>query len=73
MNQKQSDSKQKTSAGVPGVSGTSEDITNSTGFPGARNTIDGRYLPNHAKPFGGEITPNATDSKQYWQGSDNTS
>jgi len=36
------------------------------GSPGATTTIDGRYLPNPPQPFGGEISPNAVDSKPYW-------
>lgn len=36
------------------------------GSPGATTTIDGRYLPNPPAKFGGEITPNALQSKPYW-------
>jgi arylsulfatase len=36
------------------------------GSPSGTMTIDGRYLPNPPAPFGGEITPNALQSKPYW-------
>ena len=36
------------------------------GSPSATTTIDGRYLPNPPPAFGGEITPNALQSKPYW-------
>src|SRR5262249_24152364 len=36
------------------------------GSPAATATIDGRYLPNPPEKFGGEITPNALQSKPYW-------
>ncbi len=36
------------------------------GSPSATTTIDGRYLPNPPEPFGGEITPNALQSKSWW-------
>jgi arylsulfatase A-like enzyme len=36
------------------------------GSPGAPTTIDGRHLPNPPQPFGGEISPNAVNSKPYW-------
>ncbi|MBI1816365.1 MAG: arylsulfatase [Deltaproteobacteria bacterium] len=36
------------------------------GSPGATTTIDGRYLPNPPQSFGGEINPNAAESKPYW-------
>jgi len=36
------------------------------GAPGATATPDGRYLPNPPTPFGGQISPNAVDSKPYW-------
>jgi hypothetical protein len=42
------------------------DITGTPGSPGATTTIDGRYLPNPPKPFRGQISPNAVDSKPYW-------
>lgn len=37
-----------------------------SGSPGATITIDGRYLPPPPPKFGGEIAPNALDSKPYW-------
>ena len=36
------------------------------GAPDATTTIDGRYLPNPPPKFGGEISPNALQSKPYW-------
>jgi arylsulfatase len=36
------------------------------GSPSATRTLDGRYLPNPPPAFGGEITPNALQSKAYW-------
>src|SRR5437867_9635326 len=36
------------------------------GSPDATTTIDGRYLPNPPPRFGGEINPNAYQSKPYW-------
>jgi arylsulfatase len=36
------------------------------GSPGSTTTIDGRYLPNPPQPFGGQISPNAAQSKPYW-------
>jgi arylsulfatase len=36
------------------------------GSPGATTTIDGRYLPNPPAKFGGEINPNALQSKPSW-------
>jgi len=36
------------------------------GSPDATTTIDGRYLPNPPAPFGGDINPNALQSKPYW-------
>jgi arylsulfatase len=40
--------------------------TGAPGSPSATTTIDGRYLPNPPPKFGGEITPNALQSKPYW-------
>lgn len=34
--------------------------------PAATTTVDGRYLPNPATPFGGVINLNAKDSKPCW-------
>src|SRR5262249_25596839 len=36
------------------------------GSPSATTTIDGRYIPNPPAKFGGEIAPNALQSKPYW-------
>ena len=36
------------------------------GSPNATTTIDGRYLPPPPPKFGGEINPNALQSKPYW-------
>ena len=36
------------------------------GAPDATTTIDGRYLPPPAPPFGGEINLNAAQSKTWW-------
>ena len=36
------------------------------GAPGAKTTIDGRYLPNPSQPFAGDIQTNAAQSKPYW-------
>ncbi len=36
------------------------------GSPDATTTIDGRYIPAPAAPFGGEINLNAVDSRPYW-------
>jgi len=36
------------------------------GSPEASTTIDGRYLPAPPQPFGGQINPNAAQSKPYW-------
>src|SRR5262249_26377978 len=37
-----------------------------SGSPSATTTIDGNYLPPPPPRFGGEITPNALQSKPYW-------
>jgi sulfatase-like protein len=36
------------------------------GAPDATTTIDGRYVPPPPSKFGGEINPNAAQSKPYW-------
>jgi len=43
-----------------------QQITGTPGSPDASVTIDGRYLPNPPAPFGGDINPNALQSKPYW-------
>ncbi len=45
---------------------SAQPTTGTAGAPGATTTIDGRYLPNPPQPFGGEISPNAAQSKPYW-------
>ncbi len=40
--------------------------TGTPGSPSATSTIDGRYLPNPAPPFGGVINLSAKDSKPWW-------
>jgi arylsulfatase len=48
------------------VNGHARQTTGAPGSPDATTTIDGRYLPNPPAPFGGEINPNALQSKPYW-------
>jgi hypothetical protein len=43
-----------------------QQTTGAPGSPDATMTIDGRYLPNPPPRFGGEINPNALQSKPYW-------
>jgi arylsulfatase A-like enzyme len=43
-----------------------QQTTGTPGSPGATTTVDGRYLPNPAQPFRGEINPNAVQSKPSW-------
>jgi arylsulfatase A-like enzyme len=43
-----------------------QEITGTPGSPSATTTIDGRYLPNPAPGFQGEINLDAKDSKPYW-------
>jgi hypothetical protein len=49
-----------------GAPGNGQQVTGVLGSPGATTTIDGRYLPNPPPAFGGEIMPNALQSKPYW-------
>ena len=51
---------------LTGGSSFAQHITGTPGAPSATQTIDGRYLPNPPAPFGGEIAPNADQSKPYW-------
>jgi arylsulfatase len=51
---------------LPRGPSVAQQITGTPGAPNATQTIDGRYLPNPPPPFGGEITPNALQSKPYW-------
>ena len=48
------------------VTVNAQQITGTPGSPSATTTIDGRYLPPQPQPFGGEINPNALQSKPYW-------
>src|SRR5215831_12596986 len=48
------------------MTGHAQQTTGAPGSPDATTTIDGRYLPNPPAPFGGEINPNALQSKPYW-------
>jgi arylsulfatase A-like enzyme len=43
-----------------------QEITGTPGSPSATTTLDGRYLPNPPKPFGGVINLDATHSTPYW-------
>jgi arylsulfatase len=52
--------------GAVGTPLNAEQTTGVPGSPSATTTIDGRYLPNPPPRFGGEITPNALQSKPYW-------
>jgi sulfatase-like protein len=52
--------------GTMAPSPVAQQMTGTPGSPGATTTIDGRYLPPPPQPFGGEITPNAAQSKPYW-------
>jgi arylsulfatase len=46
--------------------GLAQQVTGTPGSPGAKTTIDGRYLPPSPQKFKGQIEPNAVDSKPYW-------
>ena len=41
-------------------------VTGTPGSPDATKTIDGNYIPNPARPFGGTIELNAYQSTPYW-------
>jgi Sulfatase len=43
-----------------------QQTTGVPGSPSATTTIDGKYVPNPAPPFGGVINLSATDSKPAW-------
>jgi arylsulfatase len=46
---------------------SAQQTTGGPGAPGpATTTVDGRYLPNPPRPFQGQISPNAADSKPAW-------
>src|SRR3990172_13231998 len=53
------------SAAVAG-SAIAQQKTGVPGSPEGTTTIDGRYLPNPPKKFGGEIDLNAAQSRPYW-------
>jgi arylsulfatase A-like enzyme len=46
--------------------GKAQQITGVPGSPSATTTIDGRYIPNPAPPFAGEINLSAVNSKPAW-------
>jgi len=46
--------------------GSAQQIEGVPGSPNSTATIDGRYLPPPPPKFGGEINPNALQSKPYW-------
>jgi arylsulfatase len=48
------------------VTVNAQQITGTPGSPSATTTIDGKYLSAPPQPFGGEINPNALQSKPYW-------
>ena len=50
----------------PAAPAKTADAGPASGAPDATTTIDGRYLPNPPPKFGGEINPNALQSKPYW-------
>src|SRR5690242_13427917 len=56
----------KAGEGKTAVPGTASRKAALPGSPAATTTIDGRYLPNPPPAFGGEIAPNALQSKPYW-------
>ena len=43
-----------------------QQTTGVAGSPSATTTIDGKYVPNPAPPFGGKINLSAVDSKPAW-------
>jgi arylsulfatase A-like enzyme len=43
-----------------------QQTTGTPGSPSATTTIDGKYLPNPAPAFGGQINLDAKNSKTYW-------
>jgi arylsulfatase A-like enzyme len=52
--------------GKTASSGKAAETAGVPGTPGATTTLDGRYLPPPPPKFGGEITPNALESKPWW-------
>src|SRR5262245_28304594 len=53
-------------AALAAGSALAQQTTGSPGSPDATTTIDGKYLPPPAPPFGGTINLDAKDSKPYW-------
>jgi arylsulfatase A-like enzyme len=47
-------------------SALAQQTTGTPGSPGATTTIDGKYLPPPASPFGGTINLDSKDSKPFW-------
>ena len=47
-------------------SAAAQQTTGVPGAPDATTTIDGRYIPPPPQKFGGEINPNAAQSKPFW-------
>src|SRR5262249_27769296 len=52
--------------GKTAAPGKGPELAGAPGSPSATTTLDVRYLPNPPPKFGGEITPNALQSKPYW-------
>jgi arylsulfatase A-like enzyme len=48
------------------VASMAQQVTGVPGSPSATTTIDGRYIPNPAPPFGGKINLSAVGSKPAW-------
>jgi arylsulfatase A-like enzyme len=53
-------------ASAAATSASAQQRTGVPGAPDATTTIDGRYIPPPPPKFGGEINPNAAQSKPYW-------
>ena len=47
-------------------SAPAQQIIGTPGAPNATTTVDGRFLPNPAPPFGGRIGLDAQNSKPWW-------
>jgi arylsulfatase A-like enzyme len=47
-------------------SASAQQTTGTSGAPNATTTVDGKYVPSPAPPFGGVINLNVKDSKPYW-------
>src|SRR5262249_21957195 len=55
-----------TLAALAFVPAMAQQTTGVAGSPSATTTIDGRYLPPPAPPFGGVINLQASQSRPYW-------